>query len=202
MRRILTLLIATLSSTLIGQETPGTYTWVATGSLQTARQSACAVPLKNGSILVAGGLGVDGALASTEIYGPDDASRRLALQSSARANEAYETLRDPAARGEYLLSLSGIASLSETDTAMPMDFLAEQMERREAIDEARDAADHAGLEAALDAIVADARALEAALAVAIDDRGDLVEAKSLVRKLRFLQRVRQEITDALIEAEA
>jgi molecular chaperone HscB len=132
----------------------------------------------------------------------DDASRRLALQSSARANEAYETLRDPAARGEYLLGLSGIASLSETDTAMPMDFLAEQMERREAIDAARDAADHAALESALEAIVADARALEAALAAAIDDRSDHVEAKTLVRKLRFLQRVRHEITDALIEAEA
>jgi len=132
----------------------------------------------------------------------DDASRRLALQSSARVNEAYETLRDPAGRGEYLLGLSGIASLAETDTAMPMDFLGEQMERREAIDEARAAGDHAALEAALDAIIVDARALESALAAALDDSGDLAAAKSLVRKLRFLQRVRQEITEALIEAEA
>jgi hypothetical protein len=46
------------------------------------------------------------------------------------------------------------------------------------------------------------RSIEAALAAAIDDRSDLAEAKTLVRKLRFLQRVRQEITDALIEAEA
>jgi molecular chaperone HscB len=131
-----------------------------------------------------------------------DASRRLALQSSARVNEAYETLRDPAARGEYLLGLAGIASLAETDTAMPMDFLADQMERREAIDEARDAGDHAALEAALEAIVADARTLEDGLAAALDDAGDLPGAKTHVRKLRFLQRVRQEITDALIEAEA
>src|ERR1043165_7345506 len=56
----------------------------------------------------------------------DDAGRRLALQSSARVNEAYSTLRDPAARGEYLLSLEGIQSLSETDTAMPPAFLVEQ----------------------------------------------------------------------------
>jgi molecular chaperone HscB len=132
----------------------------------------------------------------------DDASRRLALQSSARANEAYETLRDPAARGEYLLDLAGIVSLSETDTAMPMEFLAEQMERREAIDDARAAGDHAALEVALDAIVADTKTLEAELAGALDDANDLPRAKTLVRKLRFLQRVRQEITDALIEAEA
>jgi molecular chaperone HscB len=131
-----------------------------------------------------------------------DANRRLALQASARANEAYETLRDPAARGEYLLGLAGIASLSEKDTSMPMDFLAEQMERREAIDEARSAGDHSALEAAFEAVVDDAAVLETGLAAAIDDRADLDEAKTLVRKLRFLQRVRQEITDALIEAEA
>ena len=46
--------------------------------------------------------------------GSDAAARRLALQASARVNEAYEALRDPAARGEYLLRLHGIASLGET----------------------------------------------------------------------------------------
>ena len=131
-----------------------------------------------------------------------DAARRLALQASARVNEAYETLRDPAARGEYLLGLQGIASLAETDTGMPMDFLGEQMERREAIDEANTRGDHAALEAALEATAADARALDAELAAALDDRQALDEAKTLVRKLRFLDRVRHEITEALIEAEA
>jgi len=131
-----------------------------------------------------------------------DADRRLALQASARVNEAYETLKAPAARGEYLLALEGIESLSEMDTAMPSDFLMEQMERREAIDEAKDAGDHAALEAALDAIGADARDMEDALAAALDDRHALDDAKTLVRKLRFLERVRHEITEALIEAES
>jgi len=132
----------------------------------------------------------------------DDAARRLALQASARVNEAYETLRDPAARGEYLLGLQGIASLSETDTAMPMDFLAEQMERREAIEDATAAGDHAALETALDGIASESRALEEELAAALDDRGAQDDAKTMVRKLRFLDRVRHEITEALIEAEA
>jgi molecular chaperone HscB len=131
-----------------------------------------------------------------------DAVRRLALQASARVNEAYETLKAPAARGECLLALQGVASLAETDTAMPSDFLMEQMERREAIDEAREAGDHVALEAALDAINDDARAMERALGEALDDRHALDEAKTLVRKLRFLERVRHEITEALIEAES
>ena len=131
-----------------------------------------------------------------------DADRRLALQASARVNEAYDTLRDPAGRGEYLLGLEGIVTLSETDTAMPMDFLTEQMERREAIDEAIERSDHAALEAALDAVGSDATGLERELAAALDERGALDDAKTLVRKLRFLDRVRHEITEALIEAEA
>jgi molecular chaperone HscB len=131
-----------------------------------------------------------------------DADRRKALQASARANEAYEALRDPAGRGEYLLGLQGIAALGETDTAMPMDFLAEQMERREEIGEAIGRNDHAALERALDTLRVDSEALERDLAEAIDERNALDDAKTLVRKLRFLDRVRHEITEALIQAEA
>jgi molecular chaperone HscB len=117
-------------------------------------------------------------------------------------NEAYARLRDQAARGEYLLGLSGIESLSETDTQMPADFLIEQMERREAIDEARAEGDHAALERALDDIGDERKALDAELAEAIDARQALDEARTLVRKLRFLDRVKSEITDALIAIEA
>jgi molecular chaperone HscB len=131
-----------------------------------------------------------------------DAGRRLALQASARVNEAYATLRDPAARGEYLLGLHGVESLAETDTAMPMDFLMEQMERREGIEDARAHSDHPALERTLAGIATERAQLETELAAAIDDRVALDEAKTAVRKLRFLDRVKHEINDALIEAEA
>ena len=132
----------------------------------------------------------------------DDAGRRLSLQASARVNEAYSTLRDPASRGEYLLGLSGIESLAETDTVMPPEFLMEQMERREAIAEARAAADHRALEHALSQIALEREQLQSELAGALDDRAALDAAKTAVRKLRFLDRVKHEIDDALIEAEA
>ena len=131
-----------------------------------------------------------------------DAARRLALQASSRVNEAYATLRDPAGRGEYLLGLLGIESLAQTDTAMPPDFLIEQMERREAIEEANAAGDHAGLEHALSEIAGERRALDEEIAAALDDRSALAEARVAVRKLRFLDRVKTEITDALIAIEA
>lgn len=131
-----------------------------------------------------------------------DAARRVALLASARVNEAHATLRDPAARGAYLLGLHGVESLAETDTAMPMDFLMEQMERREAIAAARASNDSYALEQALAAIATERAALDCEVAGAIDDRAALAEAKTAVRKLRFLDRVRHEINDALIEVEA
>jgi molecular chaperone HscB len=132
----------------------------------------------------------------------DDAARRLALQASARVNEAYATLRDAASRGEYLLGLHGVESLAETDTAMPAEFLMEQMERREAIEDARTRGDQPALEQALTRIAMERTQLEAEVAAAIDDRVALDQARTAVRKLRFLDRVKHEINDALIEAEA
>lgn len=131
----------------------------------------------------------------------DDAGRRLALQASARVNEAHATLADPASRGEYLLGLQGVESLAETDTAMPMDFLLEQIERRESVEEARTSGNLPALEQALAGIASERAALETELAAALDDRAALDEAKTAVRKLRFLDRVKDEINDALMEAE-
>ena len=48
-----------------------------------------------------------------------DAERRVALQSSARVNEAYRALKDPVIRAQYILSLHGVDALSETDTSLP-----------------------------------------------------------------------------------
>ena len=62
-----------------------------------------------------------------------DAERRLALQWATQVNEAYQTLRQPLARARYLLSLSGVDTAEDSNTAMPAEFLMLQMEWREAI---------------------------------------------------------------------
>ena len=46
--------------------------------------------------------------------GADPAAQRIALQSSARVNEAYRALKDPVARAQYLLSLRGVDGFDET----------------------------------------------------------------------------------------
>jgi len=75
-----------------------------------------------------------------------DVDKRLSMQWATHANEAFRTLKSPLARGQYLLELKGIDPAFETNTAMSPAFLMEQMEWREALGEAREAADEEVLE--------------------------------------------------------
>ena len=126
-----------------------------------------------------------------------EAERRVAMQFATRANEAYRTLRDPVGRARYLLSLKGYDTGEESNTAMPPDFLMQQMEWREATGEARAAGDTAALES-LRAELADSRAeMLGMLARALDGDRNYDAACSLVRKLRFLEKLDEEIDDAL-----
>ena len=58
------------------------------------------------------------------------------LELSAALNEAYNTLRDPFARADYLLGLEGGPSAAE-QKQMPPAFLAEMLEARERVEEAK-----------------------------------------------------------------
>jgi molecular chaperone HscB len=122
-----------------------------------------------------------------------DAERRASLQWTTRVNEAYRTLKDPVQRAKHLLELNGVDVAFETNTAMPPEFLMQQMELRETLEEAKDAD-------ALDALRSDLKrekhSLEKAIAEAIDAKKDYGGAAGLVRKLQFLDRFDEEIDSA------
>jgi molecular chaperone HscB len=126
------------------------------------------------------------------------AERRASLQWTTRVNEAYRTLKDPVQRAKHLLELHGVDVAFETNTAMPAEFLMQQMELRETLEEAKDAA-------ALDALRHDLKgqrqALDQAIAQAIDAKRDYRGASELVRKLQFLDRLDEEIDAAYEEIE-
>lgn len=64
------------------------------------------------------------------------AAQRVAMQWSVRINEAYQRLKDPLKRAAYLCELHGAPVNAENNTAMPAAFLMQQMEWREALDDA------------------------------------------------------------------
>ena len=126
-----------------------------------------------------------------------EADRRVALQWAARANEAYRTLRDPVGRARYLLGLKGFDTGEETNTAMPADFLMQQMEWREAVAEARGERDAARLESLRADIGAEREEMLRQVERAIDRDANYDAGCSLVRKLRFLEKLDAEIEEAL-----
>jgi molecular chaperone HscB len=128
-----------------------------------------------------------------------DAERRASMQWTTRVNEAYRTLKDPVQRGKHLLELQGVDVAFETNTQMPTDFLMQQLELREQLEEASAQKDPAALDALADGLAGKRRQLEAELAEAIDGRQDYAGAADLVRKLMFLQRIGEEV-DAAYEA--
>jgi molecular chaperone HscB len=122
-----------------------------------------------------------------------DAERRASLQWTTRVNEAYRTLKDPVQRARHILELHGVDVAFETNTAMPPEFLMQQMELRETLEEAKDAS-------SLDTLRADLKKqrnqLEKAIAETIDVKKDYSAASGLVRKLQFLDRLDEEIDSA------
>jgi molecular chaperone HscB len=128
-----------------------------------------------------------------------DAQRRVALQASARVNEAYRALKDPVARAQYLLSLHGVDAIGETDTQLPFAFLERQLERREEASDALAAEDERTLSSLREAVRADAREIEDHLARELDAGGDYASARPHVRELTFLSKLADDI-DAMAAA--
>ena len=120
------------------------------------------------------------------------AAQRVAMQWSVRINEAYQRLKDPLRRAVYLCELHGVPVNAENNTAMPAEFLMQQMEWREAIEDAVHAKNVDALDALSGELRDDERARLAKLAALIDS-GSNQPAAEAVRQLMFIERVAAEI---------
>jgi len=118
------------------------------------------------------------------------AAQRLAMQWSVRINEAYRRLRSPLKRAAYLCEMHGAPISAETNTAMPAEFLMQQMEWRESLDDASDTAAVDALQAEVDAARQSALARCGAL---LDEQHDYPAAAAQVRALMFLARFADDI---------
>ena len=121
-------------------------------------------------------------------HGP--AAQRVAMQWSVRVNEAQRRLRDPLQRAAVLCELLGSPVGAENNTAMPVDFLMQQMAWREALDEATDAS---AIEAIASTLQAERSERLRALQLALDEQANGPAAAAALRALMFIERFGQEI---------
>jgi molecular chaperone HscB len=135
---------------------------------------------------------VQGRVHPDRFVNATDAEKRVAMQWATRANEAYQTLRSPQKRAQYLCELNGVDLQTESNTAMPMDFLMQQMELREALADARAGKDAAALDE-LDAQVRGERKARLVQVGKLLDGGDYQGAAQGVRALMFLDKFGDEL---------
>ena len=123
-------------------------------------------------------------------------AQRAALQWSVRINEAYQRLKDPLKRASYLCELRGAPINAENNTAMPPEFLMEQMEWREALD---DASSEEGLEELSDRVLQRRREMLADIQQLLDLEGDAPAAAQRVRALMFIERFAGDVESRLAQ---
>jgi molecular chaperone HscB len=121
-------------------------------------------------------------------------AQRIAMQWSVRVNQAYQRLKDPLKRAAYLCERRGAPVDAERNTAMPRDFLMQQMAWREALDEAGDGA---AIQALAGQVEEHERTLLGQLQDLLDVRNDAAAAAAQVRALMFVGRFRQDIEHRL-----
>ena len=130
-----------------------------------------------------------------------DADKRIAMSRTVDINEAYTALKDPVRRAMHLLALVGVNGLDEKNTSMPADFLMQQIDWREALADARLKED----EERLDEMAAELASTVASLGDTFDAayRGEhYASATTLARKMRFMQKLSEEVDSALAELDA
>jgi molecular chaperone HscB len=124
-----------------------------------------------------------------------DSDKRVSMQLSALANSAYRTLMNPIQRGLYMCAKNGVDPQLETNTAMPAQFLMQQMEWREALDDVR------GQPSKLDDLYKEVEQTRASLLkeveATIDEANDFELAAKHLRALLFIDKFSAELEDAI-----
>ena len=125
-----------------------------------------------------------------------DVEKRIAMERAVEVNEAFTTLKDPVRRAMHLLFLVNFDGMEENNTAMPFDFLAEQIEWHEALADAKLKEDEERLDEMAQELTGMLSSLGDTFAAAYIGEHFTV-ATTLARKMRFVQKLIEEAESAL-----
>lgn len=148
---------------------------------------------------------LDGSLLSSQFrelqkqFHPDnfatasERDRLMAVQKAAEINDAYQVLKNPISRAEYILSENGVEIRGEQQTMQDPMFLMEQMELREELEDISSSSD---AEDALFDFESKVRKMFKHQLTATEqdlNQTDWQQAADRVRKLKFIAKLQNEI---------
>ena len=148
---------------------------------------------------------LDGSLLSSQFrelqkrFHPDnfatgsERDRLMAVQKAAQINDAYQVLKNPICRAEYILAEQGVEIRGEQQTMQDPMFLMEQMELREELEEIADNSDPESALFDFDSKVSKMYKQHLASVEQELDDGLWAEAADRVRKLKFIAKLKNEI---------
>ncbi|MEZ9501099.1 co-chaperone HscB [Vibrio sp. 10N.286.51.B11] len=148
---------------------------------------------------------LDGSLLSSQFrdlqrqFHPDkfatasERDRLLAVQKAAQINDAYQVLKHPISRAEYLLVQHGEDIRGEQQTLQDPMFLMEQMELREELEEIADSSDPEDALFAFEGKVSKMYKQQLSAIQQELDSEAWLEAADRVRKLKFIAKLKNEI---------
>ena len=121
-----------------------------------------------------------------------DQQKLMAVQQASEVNDAYETLKHPLSRAEYMVAQHGHDVRHEQETIRDGLFLMQQMELREELEEIESSLDP---EAAVDVFYNDVKKLITQYTEEFNknfDKTDFKAAALSVKKLRFIYKLKDE----------
>ncbi|WP_431786507.1 co-chaperone HscB [Vibrio harveyi] len=148
---------------------------------------------------------LDGSLLSSQFrelqkrFHPDnfatasERDRLMAVQKAAQINDAYQILKHPISRAEYILAENGTEIRGEQQTMQDSMFLMEQMELREELEDIADSSDPESALFDFDSKVSKMYKQHLASVEQELDQGLWAEAADRVRKLKFIAKLKNEI---------
>lgn len=124
----------------------------------------------------------------------DSEIRQKTLQNTSILNSAYEILKSPEKRANYILELNGINAFKESDTKMDAEFLLKQIELREELEDI-DNVDE--LYNFLEKINQEIKDSIAQISQGFENN-DLLKVRNLIRELKFFKQLQQQ-TNTLMD---
>lgn len=131
--------------------------------------------------------------------------KRIAVQRTAQINDGFATLKHPISRAEHILSLHGIDLSHESTTVKDTQFLMQQMEWRESLEEIAHSEDpDAHIAELYDSFTGYDKQQKQRLheLLLVCGEAELIEATDLIRKLKFMAKLQLELEraeDALLD---